>query len=60
MPKEKNKWVSIGILRVTFDRLKKLIVKTGDPSVSEYVRRAIDMREQYDISKLEDEVKDEY
>jgi len=60
MGKEQSKWVSIGILRACFNRLKKLIVHTGDPSVSEYVRKAIDMKERYDRAHLEeDQIKDE-
>jgi len=60
MLKQKSKWVSIGILRACFNRLKKLIVYTGDPSVSEYVRKAIDMKERYDRALLEEEqIKDE-
>lgn len=56
--KQKPRWVSIGILREQFDRLKELIIEVGCPSVSEYVRQAISEKEKYDRELLEERIRD--
>lgn len=53
MSKEKIRWRSIGIPAKLFERLRNLIVLTGTPSVSEYVREAIAFKMRYDEERLE-------
>lgn len=55
MRKHKIVWRSIGFPSQLFERVRKLIVKTGDVSVAEYVRTATTERMKRDEELLEDE-----
>ncbi len=47
-------WKSIAIPKRMYDNIKKVIVYTGHPSVSEYVRAKVDLHLRPDLWKAEE------
>lgn len=58
MRQQKTTWKSVGIPDVLFKRIEDLIAELGTPSVAEYVRVAILMREKFDREMLLTEEKE--
>lgn len=56
MRTHKQEWKTIGIPKKMYQRIENIIVDLGVPSVSEYVRAAVEMREKYDREVLEKDV----
>lgn len=56
----KVKWRSIGVPDTLVKKIRELIKKTGDTSISEYVRVAIRQRIEYDEEHQETEEKENH